>query len=123
MTDPLAPRGGEEYPQEMPLPTWAGDVSAKLRDLDHLVFIEVEDFGGGAALAVAHVHVEEVSQRLEVQPLAVILDSDLQQMTVISADARLYTLADPGSEIARDANQSSPDDEGPDTSSSGELPN
>lgn len=89
-----------EYPASMPLPSWAANAAAKIKDHDNLVFIEgtLQDPDGESQSALALAHLSTTSGpegRSEFHVLAVMTDVQLQDMLDIhKEDARVYPFPD-----------------------------
>lgn len=86
------------YPHLMPLPPWAADVAKQLLDTDSLVLLEgkLDDVESAPAYDVLVVaRLEEIpGVRVELHPLAVILDNDLAEKVKIDPDKTvLYSLS------------------------------
>jgi hypothetical protein len=105
VTGPLDPRSASGYHgHTMPLPDWAADAVAKVLNRDSLVLLEgrhlklAEDRGGLPVLLLAQLGYLETENRLEVQPVAIILDERLARQLVEGTESVVYNLPgdDPG---------------------------
>lgn len=93
MTDHVSHRQGEDYPSEMPLPSWAADAAIKILDSDYLVLLE-GTYKDEPAILLARCAVVEEAQRIELQILAVLNSTDFQSEVGVHDDSRIYKLSE-----------------------------
>lgn len=87
----------------MSLPPWVAEVAAKLTDPTSLVLVDAT-FGGEGAVVLAKISLVDEARRVEVQPVAVILDTELLGMIEIDpgGEGRMHSLvqtANPTTEV------------------------
>lgn len=91
----------ERYPYLMPIPFWAVDAANKLMDTDRLVLLEGtlrvdEAYDTRPVLVLCQVDLQHVSDRIDVQPLAIVIDTDLMgKITIDPETTSMYSLVTP----------------------------
>jgi hypothetical protein len=94
--DGLSHREEREYPEGMPLPSWAADAAHKITDTDSLVLIEgtLTDAEEYPVLLLARLTVVDEAHRVEFQVLAVINSSNIQEMIATDSESKVYQLSE-----------------------------
>lgn len=82
----------------MALPEWVDEVAGRLDNTEHLVFVEgrqlLDEFGSYRDVVLlaewSTYQMTPDSARIEIKPIAIVLDADLSQSIEIGGDANIY---------------------------------